>query len=254
MSTENLNSYGNGLVKDLRNTLNNVVNELKKQKLIEGQGVTLNHGPNGTTISVKKSAPVNRNGISEEPTEHLTQQKFNVCRLSHVSGNIPIVSSFTMYSDEAKDMYLYMGTYSYNLNGTVGTIPSSYIPLTEILPPLTGRNPPDSSTGTLGIRLNLTRTDVPSSNWGSYRMPYYFSWTASAEVSYTDEMMSCATSSCFIPIACFTATNLRSYKNNPETSDFTMTLENTNQYPVWTTAIDQDLVGALDAYMPSGVR
>lgn len=156
-----------------------------------------------------------------------------------------------MHSDNAKSMYLFMGQYSYNLNGTIGTVPSGYAHLSSMLPTDSNK---DFYTGTLGLRLTLTRTDYPSGD-SIYRMPYVFNWAVSSELSFTDHMMSHTTSSCFIPIADITFENAKAAvkeyaASGLVSSDFGATLENTNQYPTFLTAIDKSLVTALDDYIP----
>lgn len=245
MSTENLNSYGNGLVKDLRNTLTNVMQEVKRQKLIAGQGVTLNHGPNGTTISVKNNSTTTRNSpvYTPAPTKKPVKYLKNVTRLSTTSGEFISFQTLSAYfTDSITNLssmpWVYVGPYDVNMNGSIDTTSGVFY---NAGAPLSGAVEVLSSFDgvfTVGIGFSLTMTNPGGDAVNAITNQIYFDWTPSVEIKSGDVGVSKSTSAAFIPIA--------KYGLQKANGLYSAQIENVNQYPTLITMIDQNLVNMLD--------
>lgn len=216
----------------------------------DNKNIAVDHTPYGQMLRVKSSPKggeyISISGGSPSPAAETRHALYynNVCRLSK-DGT---VASFCMQYDNISGAQLYIGNYQYNLNGTLGVIPSSMTPIETIISGTPQMN--YIRTWEIGMQFDLSVIEVPSSSvWTAVKAPYYFEWNTSIiskelNLSNPTPPTSGNLSSHFLPIA------ILSLKSSSESGYYDAALENVNQYPTFMSAVTQEAIQMMNSYTP----
>lgn len=253
MFVESLKSTGLGLVKDLQNTVANILKYLKESKLVAGKGIRLDKTPNGIVITATAtgggSTIIQGGGGGSEPVEIIKRNAVyynNVCRLSTDGA----VSSFCMDFNATSGASLFNGNFQYNVNGLYNYIPSAMTALSTITSGIPRMN--STRTWEIGLQFDLTMTEIPSAQvFNSYKSPYYWEWNVAMQsrevrLNRNNIPSSGTLSSHFIPVAYLSLSSTQPYS----AGIYDAVLENVNQYPALMTQIDPAFVRMVDSYTP----